>query len=142
VKTLLLTLVAATVLVGCAHKLTLTDFQNGKVIYGKAGRFSRSVSVTMPDGEILKGTYSAVTGGSISLGTGSATAFGTGGSATAFGSSTGYAIDGKGNAPAMLSSTRPGSKLMMEIVVSYSSMTGSGFGDAVTNDGQKFRVQF
>ena len=34
------------------------------------------------------------------------------------------------------------STLMMEIIVSYSEWTGHGYGEATTNDGRKYKVQF
>jgi hypothetical protein len=140
---LVLSIVLATglFLSGCAttRQLTLTDFQTGQTLVGEINESSRLITVTMPDGEILTGTYSAVTTSSpvyetgVGVGTGSHThgaVFGTG---IAFG---GGASKGYG----LLRSNISG--LMMEVVISYSEWTNHGYGEATTNDGRKYKVQF
>jgi hypothetical protein len=47
---------------------------------------------------------------------------------------------GEAKAHAFLKSNK--SNLMMEIIVSYSDASGHGFGEAQTNDGRRFKVQF
>ena len=47
-------------LLGCAGGLKLTHFQTGQVLHGKYSQIDRTITVAMPDGEVLKGQYSAV----------------------------------------------------------------------------------
>jgi hypothetical protein len=140
-KIILLPLIlCAALLCGC-HTITLTNFDTGETIIAVSHPF-RLISATMPDGEVLKGTYSAIDNSSISTSFGSATAFGGGTSATAFGSGTSYNVGGRGTVYALLKSTKPGSKLMLEIYANFSPMTTHGFGQARTNDGRTYRVTF
>ncbi|HEY3932481.1 MAG TPA: hypothetical protein VGM58_08940, partial [Verrucomicrobiae bacterium] len=101
------------------------QFCTGETIIAVSHPF-RLISATMPDGEVLKGTYSAIDNSSISTSFGSATAFGGGTSATAFGSGTSYNVGGRGTVYAILKSTKPGSKLMLEIYANFSPMTTHG----------------
>lgn len=129
-------LVLSVLLTACTHRLNLVDFENGTTLVGSYNELNKDVIVTMPDGEVLKGKYTAIQ--NIGMGFGSAFATGTGGSA--FG--TGQSVSMGASAPAytLLSSTQ--SKLMMEIKVIYSQWSGKGFGEAITNDGRKFKVTF
>ena len=136
----LVLLVTITMLCGC-HNLTLTNFQTGEVLKGRASEVGRNVRVTMPNGEVLEGKYSAVDNGSVGFSFGSATAFSGVHSATAFGSGT-TITKGSGVAYAMLKSTTPGSPTMMELIVQYGALSGHGFGEARTNDGRTYKVQF
>ncbi len=121
---------------GCVHKLDIVNFQTGQVLEGNYNELNRMVTVIMPDGEVLTGKYSAVNNASFSFGT--ASAF----SGTAMATGLGYGISsgGQGQAYALLKSAS--SSLLMEMVVSYSEWTGHGFGEARTNDGRIFKVQF
>lgn len=129
---------------GCVHKMQMVNFETGTVLDAKYNKANRMVTVIMPNGEVLTGEYSAVSNASFSIGNtfGSATAYSGASSATAYGSSTSYAISSGGvsNAYALLRSNT--SKLMMEIIVQYSEWNGHGFGEARTNDGRRFKVQF
>ena len=66
--------------------------------------------------------------------------FATSGGATATGFGTGIAVGENSKAYAILSSQK--SSLMMELLVSYSEWNGHGFGEAKTNDGKIYKVQF
>jgi hypothetical protein len=121
---------------GCSAGMTLTNFQSGEVLKGKFNQWDRSVTVEMPNGEILSGKYSDVNNSSMTFG--SAFAYSGSSSATVFG--TGYTVGGSGNAYALISSKT--SKLLMEIIVSNNDLSGHGFGDARTNDGRSFKVQY
>ncbi|MGD9365695.1 MAG: hypothetical protein PVH87_08380 [Desulfobacteraceae bacterium] len=121
---------------GCVHKIEITHFQTGQVLQGNYNELNRMVTVVMPDGEILKGKYSAVSNASFSFGT--ATAYS--GAATATGFGYGVSSGGISQAYALLKSET--SSLMMEMIVSYSEWTGHGFGEARTNDGRSYKVQF
>ena len=131
--------VACLFLTGCAPRhITLVDFQTGETLDGELNESDRNITVTMPDGEVLSGKYSAISNTSpvyetgIGVGTGShhGSIFG-GGIAFGGGPSQGFGL--------LKSNT---SKLMMEIVVTYSEWSGHGYGEATTNDGRKYKVQF
>jgi hypothetical protein len=96
----------------------------------------------MPDGEVLEGHFAAVNSGSVGFTFGSATSYGGGQTATAFGSGTSYNVGGSGEVYALLKSKKPGSHLMLELIATYSPMTGQGFGQARTNDGRTYKLVF
>ncbi len=135
--------VACLFLTGCAPRhITLVDFQTGETLDGELNESDRNITVTMPDGEVLSGKYSAISNTSpvyetgIGVGTGSHH-----GSGSVFG--TGITFGGSGGPSqgfGLLKSNT--SKLMMEIVVTYSEWSGDGYGEATTNDGRKYKVQF
>jgi len=164
---------------GCiSRRAQLASFEAGEILQAKftdSPFTNGKITVKMPDGEVLKGNYSAIRGqDSITFGsafvTGSAnvnsrtvyndqSTYRAGGT-TVTGESSGqidtaaridssaYAttqsrtIGGTGKAYAMLPSTKPGSKLMMEVIVTYGVLSGHGWGEARTNDGRKYRVTF
>lgn len=133
-KRLLLLVFTCLGLAGCAHTLTLVDFQKGETVLGKYTD-GGGVTVTMPSGEVLSGKYSVVDNARFTFATATAVA----GGQVAAGSATGITTGGSGQAYALLRS--PTSRLMMEIIATYGS-SGHGFGEARTNDGRVFRVQF
>jgi hypothetical protein len=120
-------------LAGCVHQgyqvypISLTNFESGEVLQGQYSRQDNSVSVTMPNGETLSGRYTALSNTRVTSDT-----FNPMYSVTTRG--------GRSNAYALLKSKT--SKLLMEIIVSYSESSGHGFGEAKTNDGRTFKVQF
>ena len=132
--------VACLFLTGCAPRhITLVDFQTGETLDGELNESARKITVTMPDGEILSGTYSAIsntapvyeTGVGVATGSHRGSVFGTGIAIGGGGPSQGFGL--------LKSNT---SNLIMEIVVSYSEWSGHGYGEATTNDGRKYKVQF
>ncbi len=135
-KRLLIIFGAVLLLAGCGKAITLTNFDTGDVLKGRYNSANRTVTVTMPDGQVLSGRYSAISGASMTFG--NAYVFSGASTATAFG--TGMAVGGASNAYALLVSDT--SSLAMEIIVSYSEWTGHGYGEARTNDGRAFKVQF
>lgn len=150
---LLLTILA---FVGCTKTVNFVQFDTGQIIQGEYQRASRIITVTMPDGQILSGPVSRVSNATFTfsnafasgstVATGSA--FGGGqaytGTATAssFGSGFGYGITGGGRAQGYAIMKSQTSTLMMELIAVYSEWTGEGFGEARTNDGRVFKVQF
>lgn len=86
--------------------------------------------------EILSGKYSALSNATVTFG--NAFAFSGASTSSAFGS--GITAGGQSNAYALLTSKT--SKLAMEIICVYSEWSGQGFGEARTNDGSVFKVQF
>ena len=129
---------------GCVHKMEVVNFKTGDTLEANYNKLNRVVTVIMPNNEVLTGKYSAVSNASFSIGNtfGTSTAYSGANTATAYGSATSYAVSsgGASNAYAILRSKT--SKLMMEIIVQYSEWTGNGYGEARTNDGRKFKVQF
>ncbi len=134
-------IVVAALLCGC-HTVNLTSFNSGETIKVHSHFMSRNLWAEMPDGEILKGRFATVTNESIGVTAGSATAFGGGVSATATGSSTSYNSGDSGTVYALLKSTKPGSKLTLEITGKFSPVSRQGFGQARTNDGRTYQVVF
>lgn len=134
---ILISILGLLFLSGCVHKMQIVNFETGTVLDAKYNEANRMVTVIMPDGEVLTGQYSAVSNASFSIGN----TFGSysGVSSTI---STSYAVTsgGASNAYALLRSNV--SKLMMEVIVQYSEWNGHGFGEARTNDGRRFKVQF
>ena len=63
-------------------------------------------------------------------------------SATAYGNISSYTVSSGGVAYAYALLHSNTGKLMMEIIVQYSQWNGHGFGEARTNDGRRFKVQF
>lgn len=123
--------------------LEFTNFSTGETLHGMAYRSDRKIEVTMPDGELLVGKYTSLRNDSVNVGFGSATATGGGTTATAFGNGMGYTAGGVGHSYAILKSTKPGSKLMMEFEVQFDNINGTGgFGTAKTNDGREWKVTF
>lgn len=129
---------------GCVHKMQVVNFETGTTLDAEYNKANKSVKVIMPDGEILTGQYSAMSNASFSIGNtfSNATAYSGAKTASAFGNSTSYGISSGGvsNAYALLRSDK--TTLMMEMIVQYSEWTGNGYGEARTNDGRRFKVQF
>lgn len=147
-----LVLVAALLLcAGCiTRSATLVEFSTGEVIrasFSDSPSTGGTVQVKMPDGEVLSGRYSAVRG-TDHVSFSSSTMFGTVGSGASStsvsgtGFSTGRTVGGQGRAYALLTSDTPGSTLVMEVIVTYGVLDGRGFGEARTNDGRHYKVQF
>ena len=136
---------------GCITRYaTLVDFESGEVLKGKftdSMATDGTVEVKMPDGEVLKGRYSGVRGiDQVSFTTATAFALVHGrcgsGVASASGIGSQRITGGQGKVYALLTSTKPGSKLVMEIVAIYGVLDGHGYGEARTNDGRVYKVQF
>ncbi|MDD3344385.1 MAG: hypothetical protein PHR87_12520 [Sulfurospirillaceae bacterium] len=143
-KLILTTLSIMLIFTGCSHKMTYVDFSSGEVLMGHYVEMSKDVEVKMPNGEVLKGKYSNVHNSSFAFGNSFTTGTATVGTTTAFGSANTFgnsiSVGGAGKAYALLRSET--STLMMELLVDYSVWDGSGFGEARTNDGRRYRVQF
>jgi hypothetical protein len=142
---LFLSIVAVLILItGCSHKMTYVDFENGNVLEGHYVDYVKDIEVKMPNGELLKGKYSNISNNSFSFGNSFSNGTMTNGTTTTFGNAnsfgTGYSVGGAGKAYALLKSET--SSLMMEVLVNYDAWSGNGFGEARTNDGRKYKVQF
>lgn len=131
--------ICAALLCGC-HTVNLTSFDTGEIIKVHSHIFSRNLWAQMPDGEILKGKFAAVSNESIGVTTGSATAVGGGSTSSVAGTSTSYNSGDSGTVYALLKSTKPGSKLTLEITGKFNPATRQGYGQARTNDGRTYKV--
>ena len=118
----------------CTHPMSLTSFESGEALKGSYNELNRLVTVTMPNGEVLTGKYSAVSNATATF----SNAFIVSGAASASALGTGISTGGASNAYALLVSQS--SKLAMEILVSYSEWNGQGFGEARTNDGRVYKM--
>jgi hypothetical protein len=111
---------------GCAQisprSFDLTDFQSGDTLKGIYNSSTKEVFVTMPDSQILKGKYFRMHNATFTF-------------AKSFYA---YSTSKSGDAYALLKSET--SNLMMEIIVTYQG--NHGFGEAITNDGRVYKVQF
>ena len=139
---------------------TLIDLQDGTrmtVKFIDSGSTGGKCEVIMSDGEVLAGQYQGIRGTdeisfSNSVGTINAnTQYSNNKNSNTINaktqgrySETGATrtIGGQGKAYAILTSTKPGSTLVMEIIAIYNVVGGGGFGDAKTNDGRVFKVIF
>lgn len=149
---------------GCVKKMQVIDFKNGTSLDAKFDKGTRQVTVVMPNNDVLTGQYSAVSNATFTMGnsynnatvnaysSGYGNSYGGGNyrsasysgttTANAYGRSSyqGVTSGGVSNAYALLKSNT--SKLMMEMIVQYSDFTGHGYGEARTNDGRQYKVQF
>lgn len=126
---------------GC-RTVMLTSFDTGEQVRLRAHSFGHEIWAHMPDGEVLHGTFATVSSDTASFSFGSATAVGGGQSASVFGNNTRYNVGGPACVYALMKSTKPGSRLMLEMIANFSEMSGDGFGQARTNDGRTYRVIF
>lgn len=122
----------AILLIGCAHPVTLTNFNTGETLNGEFNTGTREITVTLRNGELLSGKYSAASNSSVTFGTVFA---GSGGFAG------GTAINSGGASQAYAILKSQSSSLMMEVIVTYGT-NNNGFGEARTNDGRVYKVQF
>jgi hypothetical protein len=136
---------------GCLTRhATLVDFETGEVLQGKftdSVATGGTVEIIMPDGEIITGRYSGVREkDEVTFSSATANASGSTngnsfyGSASTIGSQ--RTIGGQGKAYALLTSTKPDSKLVIEIIAIYNVLDGHGYGEARTNDGRQYKLQF
>ena len=112
------------IIASCSHtrNFSLVEFENGEMLQGTFNSSTQEAIVVMLDGQILKGKYTRVKNATFTF-------------AKSFYA---YSTSMSGNAYALLKSES--SKLMMEIIVIYQKH--HGFGEARTNDGRIYKVQF
>lgn len=126
-------------LVSCAKSFQLIRFSDGLTIEGAANLVSKTLTLTMPDGEVMEGRYAAVSDATFS--TGFATGTFTAGRAVGTATSTayGFSAGGHGNGYALLKGNRG---RVMECVFQFNPMNNHGFGEARTNKGEAFKMIF
>jgi hypothetical protein len=144
-KNVLLLIAALFLFAGCAlkHDIALVGFNTEGVLQGVFDEKSQTVTVTMEDGEILKGKYSsfdddgAVTFGN-TIGYSSGGRYRRGGSFGGIGMGINFGAESKKYA--LLTSET--SSLKMEIAIMLRSWSKNGMGEAKTNDGRVYKIQF
>ena len=128
---LLSLLLASLFLWGCSGHFQLISLNDGTSILGEYQTRNHFMKVTMPDGEILQGSYSSLTGSSIGSGS------------LLYPAKTllplSPATDSASEAYALL---RGDNGTVMEMVLRYSELSGNGHGVASTNKGTGYRVVF
>lgn len=144
--------VLAIVLSACSvtRNATLVEFDTGEVLnaqFTDSNATGGNLTVTMPSGEVLRGRYSGVRGtDEITFTEATASAYGHAGGEYFYGTISGVGqrrtVGGQGKAYGLLTSTTLGSTLVMEIIAIYNVLDGHGFGEARTNDGRRYKVQF
>lgn len=120
------------ILIGCTKNVVLTDMLTGETLQGTATS-SRDLEITMPDGEVLKGTYTVIRGEAVSFG--SVAGYSPTGFSTMNG--TAFMVSNNGQVYAVL---RGDKGTIMEVQAVFSG--SHGFGTAVTNRKKEYRVQF
>jgi hypothetical protein len=132
-------------LAGCTlkHDIALVGFNTDGILQGIFDENDQVVTVTMEDGEILKGKYSsfdddgAVTFGN-TIGYSSGGRYRNSGSFGGIGMGINFSSESRKYA-LLTSETSP---LKMEIVIMLRSWTKNGMGEAKTNDGRIYKIQF
>ncbi len=132
----LIILLNVILLSGCAHQIKFVEFSTGIYVYGTIDKSNRTIKVTLPNGEALEGKYTKNSGAKFSIGA----TVGKGRSSSIWGVSPRLGIGGKKQIYSII--TSHSSKLIMEIIADVSWPSGSGFGEARTNDGRVFKVIF
>jgi hypothetical protein len=97
------------------------------------------MEITMPSGELLKGEYSIVRGGTMNFGNIYASVVGTGGIATGTATSTNYAVPGGSPGTASLFGDR-GTSMQCEFY--NDNVSGHGYGGCRSSTGGLYRLQY
>jgi hypothetical protein len=103
------------------------------------GHLHGTAELTMPDGEILQGEYSIVTGGSIGFGNIFSTVYGSRGFASGIGTVSGSSISAGGEGSASLYGSKGTS---MQCEFRNNNMTGHGYGACQSSIGGLYRMQY
>lgn len=133
-------------LVGCARDARLYPVnqsanKNGVLVahFMSYGTGHGEIEIPMPNGELLKGEYSLVRGGSIGFGSIYGAVYGNGGSASVAGTTTSYEIPGgsPGRADAF---GDKGTSMQCEFY--NDNFSGHGYGGCKTSKGALYRIQY
>lgn len=127
---------------GCALTARVYNLDTGQVItatfmYSGSGR--GSVEFVLPSGEVCKGEYVTVAGGTTSWGSVFATVYGPGGSATATGTGYGRSIENMQKGTAIAIGNR-GAVIECEYVTS--AYGAQGYGACKDNKGNRYKLMF
>jgi hypothetical protein len=130
---------------GCAskHDIILVGFNSEEILKSVFDETNETVTVIMPDGEILSGNYSSFDSEepmyfSNTFGYSSGGRYRSGGSFGGIG--IGFNFGYESTKYALLTSQT--SSLKMEIFMTVGSWSKNGFGEAKTNDGRVYKIQF
>ncbi len=134
-------------LTGCAEdaRLYQINVEPGKpaqvihATYMSYGLGHGSISVTMPDGEVLKGEYDVVERGSSSFGSVYGSVYGPGGNASGMATGSALAIPNSSEGTAVLLGSR-GTSMTCEFVTN--NWTGKGNGACKSSSGGLYRAMF
>ncbi|MDR1976968.1 MAG: hypothetical protein LBQ18_08275 [Campylobacteraceae bacterium] len=144
-KNVILVIAALFLLSGCVskHDVALVGFNTDGVLKGVFDEENQTVTVTMSDGEVLKGKYSSFDDeGTVIFD--NAIGYSTGGRhygrGTFGGISMGINLNSENKKYALLTSET--SSLKMEITIVFRSWSRNGMGEAKTNDGRVYKIQF
>jgi hypothetical protein len=135
-------LVATLVLVGCALKARIYNLDTGQVLvatFNYSGSGKGPIEITLPSGEVCKGEYLTVAGGSMAWGSVFATVYGPAGSATA--TDTGYSgsIENKQKGSAIVTGNQ-GTVVECEYVTTAAG--AEGYGACKDNKGNRYKLMF
>lgn len=123
------------------HSIRLVDMKEGHILKGQYNQQDRSVKVVMPNGEILTGYYSINQASSMTFGrvSGFSTTYSDTAVYNTFGNTSLFSstVSHNGQAYAILKGNQG---TVMEVLVNFTG--SSGFGQAVTNKGKRYGVQF
>lgn len=118
---------------GCTHRLKLTELDTGKTLKGVYDTTHKTITVTMPDGEVLSGKSHPASKNQYPGVHTPATAPKTG-----FGSGVPSGI--KADDYAVLESEK--TKLVMEVFLYFDSFSEKGLGFARTNDNKRYKISY
>jgi hypothetical protein len=144
-KHILLSMLALFLFAGCAlkHDIALVGFNTDGVLKGVFDEKDQTVTVTMENGEILKGKYSSFDDESM-ITFGNTLGYSSGsrrrGSGSFGGIGIGMNFGSESKKYALLTSET--SSLKMEIAIMLQSWAKNGMGEAKTNDGRVYKIQF
>jgi hypothetical protein len=144
-KKALIFIAIALLLGGCVskHDISLVGFNSEEVLKGVFDESNNTVTVVMPDGETLSGGYSSLDGDepvylSNTFGYSSGGRYRRGGAFGGVGLGLNFGYESVKYA--LLTSQT--STLKMEILMTIRSWSKNGFGEAKTNDGRVYKIQF
>jgi hypothetical protein len=128
--------------VSCALSARIYNLDNGEVViatfkYSGTGR--GSVKATLPSGEVCKGEYVTVAGGTTGWGSVFPTVYGPGGSASASSIGYGTSIENKQKGTAIVIGNR-GTVVECEYVTS--AFSAQGYGACRDNKGNRYKLMF
>ena len=126
-------LIICFIFAGCTHRLNLTELDTGKTLKGVYDTTYKTITVTMPDGEVLEGKYHPASKNQYPGVHTPENAPKTG-----FGSGVPKGI--KADDYALLQSEK--TKLLMEVFLYFDSFSEKGYGFARTNDGRRFKISY
>ena len=121
---------------GCVKDMDMVEFKTGDKAEGFWDPGKHELRVYLEDGDVLTGKYVKMNSPRFSIGAN----VGGFGSRGIWGVHPRVGFKGVGNIYALLESSK--SSTAMEVIVDYKMISGSGHGEARTNDGRVYKVVF